>query len=329
MNFRIFINKFRRNIIKYLVILLVSSSAFFHIRYTFSKDELFNNTTFIYSTTVVTIYFPFDSKHSKGEYNEWMKNIIKSVSSPLVIFTNSKSKDYILKIKPEIKYYTLFYIYEDAWDILKELEKERNCSYREKYLFEQLSKDPEKKYHNPNLYAVWNVKVYIMNKIAQENPYNSSSFLYTDIGAFRSEVIPDWPDSNLIESLIFKLENRVLFGQIEDFAYDPNDNTDSFRMKGSLIQAGFVLGTKKAIENYKIKYYEIHDEFLNKGMFVGKEQVIMNFYAFKYQNEVVRLRTWNINCSKPYDNWFFYQRFLGKDKFYKCFENKFSLFIYS
>jgi hypothetical protein len=258
-----------------------------------------------------------------------MKNIIKSVSSPLVIFTNRKSKDYILKIKPEIKNYTLFYIYEDAWQILKELEKERNCSYREKYLFEQLSKDPENKYHNPNLYAVWNVKTYIINKIAQENPYNSSFFLYTDIGAFRSEVIPHWPDSGFIESLIFKLEDRVLFGQIEDYSHDPNDNTDSFRMKRNLIQAGFVLGTKKAIENYKVKYYKIHDEFLNKGMFVGKEQVIMNFYAFKYQNEVVRLRTWNINCSKPYNNWFFYQRFLGKDEFYKCFENKFSLLIYT
>jgi hypothetical protein len=278
-------------------------------------------------TTIISIYFSLKSKHSKAEYKEWIKIFIKSVSSPLVIFTDIISKDYILTIKPEIKEKTLFYIYEDAWQILRELEIERNRTYSEKYKHDQLDKDPEKHIHNSNLYAIWNIKPYITYKIATENPFNSSFFLFTDIGAFRSSIIPDWPDNDFIQSLCFKLDYRILFGQINDFNDNLNDQSDSFRTR-DLMQAGFFLGTQIGIKNYKINYYNLHDEMLDKSMFVGKEQIIMNLYSFKaYKNQTVRLRTWNVNCFQSYDKWFFYQKFFALDKFYNCSDNKFSLLI--
>ena len=118
---------------------------------------------------------------------------------------------------------------------MKELESERNINYREKYIYEQLDKDPEKNIHNPNLYVIWNIKPHVTDKIATKSPFNSSFFLYTDIVAFREEIIPDWPDNNFIELFGFKLHKRILFGLVEDFIYDPNDFLDLF-IKINLIE---------------------------------------------------------------------------------------------
>jgi hypothetical protein len=287
----------------------------------FEKNNLNN------ITTIISVYFPFPSKHSKDKYARWIKNFVNSVSSPLAIFTDETSKDYILKLKPDLKLHTIFYLYENVWDVLKQLENERNKNYKEKYMLEQYDKDPEKKIHNPNLYGVWNIKAFITNKIAEENPFNSSFFIYTDIGAFRDQIIQDWPDKNFIKSLSNRLKNKVLFGQIQEFTHDPNDFKNSF-ISLDLIEGGFFAGNKKAIKNFKTSFYNLHDELLEQGIFIGKDQKIMNLYTFKNnKNEVVRMRTWNVSCSKSYDQWFLYQRFLASDTFYQCYDNKFSLLI--
>ena len=288
----------------------------------FKNDNLIRN-----NTTVISVYFQFSSKHSKDEYGKWMNNFLNSVNCSLVIFTDKILKDYILNLRPDLKFNTIFYIYENVWSIMKELEIERNKSYQKIYINEQYDKDPEKNIHNPNLYAVWNIKAYITNKITEVNPFNSHFFIYTDIGAFRDEIIPNWPDKNFTQSLSIRLKDKILFGQIQEFIHDSNDFSDSFILK-NLIEGGFFAGNKIAIKNFKNGFYKLHDQLLDRDIFVGKDQKIMNLYAFKTnKNEAVRLRTWNINCSKPYDQWFFYQRFLASDSLYKCFENKFSLLI--
>ena len=296
---------------------------------TISEDFKISSISSRNFTTVITCYFQFKSKHSIDDYNKWMANILQSVSSPLVVFTDIKSKEYILKMRPETKFHTFFYIYEDVWEVMRELEVERNRTYNKKYKQEQFYIDPENNIHNPNLYAVWNIKAFITYEVLKQNPFNSKFFIYTDIGAFRDEIIPDWPDNSFVELLSCKLHNRILFGQIQDFVYNSSDSSDSFITK-DLIEGTFFAGSKTAIENFKINFYKLHDELLDKQIFVGKDQKIMNLYAFKRnKNENVRLRTWNVKCSKSYDNWFFYQKFLADIKYFNCYENKFSFLINS
>jgi hypothetical protein len=279
------------------------------------------------TTTIISVYFPFSSKHSKDAYDQWIKNFVNSVSSPLAIFTDESSKGYILKLRPDLKFHAIFYLYENVWDIIKELENERNKNYKHKYMVEQYDKDPEKRIHNPNLYAVWNIKAFITNKIAEENPFSSSFFIYTDIGAFRDQIIPDWPDQSFTELLSLRLRDKILFGQIQEFTYDPNDTMNLFITR-DIIEGGLFAGNKVAIKNFKSGFYKLHDELLDQGIFVGKDQKLMNLYAFKNnKNEVVRIRTWNVNCYKSYDKWFFYQRYFASDTYYQCYENKFSLLI--
>ena len=99
---------------------------------------------------------------------------------------------------------------------MKENERQRKKNYTWYYKHEQLEVDREKEIHNSNLYALWNLKTFIVDKIAQENFYNSSSFIYTDSGAWRHQLIKDWPDRYQVMNLIEHLNGKVLLGQLVD-----------------------------------------------------------------------------------------------------------------
>ena len=114
------------------------------------------NSNNVYSSqvTVVSVYFSFKSKHSQSKYLEWIKNFLKSVNQPLIIYTDEKTKDFIIDIRTKLNYTTTIYVYDDIWSIMKELEMERKRSYLNEYLTNQLDKDPEKSIHNSNLYLL-------------------------------------------------------------------------------------------------------------------------------------------------------------------------------
>ena len=127
----------------------------------------------------------------------------------------------------------------------------------------------------------------------------------------RDQIIKDWLDKNFIKSLSIRLKNKVLFGRIQEFTYDPNDLMNSF-ISQDLIEKGFFAGNKKAINDFKTSFYNLHDELLKQGIFVGKDQKIMNLYTFRNnKNEIVRIRTWNVSCFKSYDKWFFFPSIFG------------------
>jgi hypothetical protein len=289
------------------------------------KDKTFNiaiNAENTY-TTVISMYFCFTSKHSSREYKRWMINILKSVNSPMIIFTDEKSKNFILNIRLRMIFKTKIIIYDNIWEIMKELETSRNMSYSNNYLFNQNNLDPEKSLHNSHLYALWNLKSYICNKIAKDNPFNSSFFIYTDIGAWRESIIPYWPNNNFIQLLTSELKDRILFGQINEV----EEKIINFE-NSDIIEGTFFAGSKLALENFFVNYYKIHDKRLKDGKFIGKDQIIMNIYAFMDEKKVVRLRTWDLKCKKKRINrWFFYQYYFALNDFYNCFDNKLDLLI--
>jgi hypothetical protein len=217
-------------------------------------------------TTVISVYFSFKSKHSGREYKKWMMNILKSVHSPMVIFTDENSKNFILNIRLRMNFKTKIIIYDNIWKIMNELEAIRNISYLNDYLTKQNYLDPEKSIHNSNLYAIWNLKSYLSYKIAQENPFNSSFFIYTDIGAWREEIIPYWPNNNFIHLLVSRLKDRILFGQINEIE-EQKINHDNINY--DIIEGTFFAGSKKAIEKFYSNFYKIHDKRLKDGIFIG------------------------------------------------------------
>ncbi|RMZ94633.1 Proteophosphoglycan 5 [Brachionus plicatilis] len=187
-----------------------------------------------------------------------------------------------------------FYVTKDVWALMKMLEKSRNREYIERYKTKQYQIDPEKRKHSPELYAVWNIKHFMGKLVSQMNPYNSDFFIYTDIGGWRSKKFSNWPYVDFAKNVSLYLNDTCLYNQV---------------YSGS-IGGGFIAGSRAAFDQVSSKFYEIHDKWFDKDIFVGKDQNIMNSLAFReYPKFVMRLRTWGHACLKSYTRWFFYEWF--------------------
>ena len=270
--------------------------------------------------TVMSVYYHLNkSKHSHASYLNWQKNFLSSVSSPLVIFTDKNSIEELIMLR---KYPTTLYITDSIWTVLEQVGRERHKDYVSNYKNVQHSLDREKHIHNPNLYAIWNLKSYITKKISEDNIYNSSTFIYTDAGAWRQGQISEWPDQEFVLQVKQKLGDKLLLSQVKDEALLLSNKKFPDL---DLIQGGFFMGTRQALANYYSEFWDIHDARLNRGEFGGKEQVLMNIYAFNSSQTSVKLKIWKRNCSSYSDVWFFYQYYFAKQEAYRCFGPKQSL----
>jgi hypothetical protein len=280
-----------------------------------------------YQTTVVSVYFSFKkSKHSKGEYDIWNRNMLLSIDAPLAIFTDHKSKDFIIEARSANRSFTtILFIYNDIWHLMSELELKRNRPYRYNYIYHQKNKDPEGKIHNPELYAVWNLKAFMLAKIANLNKFKSEFFIYTDMGSWRSGVLPHWPDEQFIRLLVDLLSDRMFFAQISDYLfYNPYKD---------IIEGTFFAGSREAVDDFEKKFYDLHDRRLDQDIFIGKDQTLINIYEFELsKSRNVKLKTWLYNqCNgrdktRNFDKWWFYQFYFSKREYFDCdYDDKFSI----
>jgi hypothetical protein len=262
--------------------------------------------------TVVSTYIELDrSKHSVEKYDNWIKNFAVSVRSPLAIVVNQRAYAKLKPLRENLT--TIFYLVDDIWTVMKQNEIERNRSYVTNYLEKQHPMDPERGGHNPNLYGLWNLKSYIVHKVAESNPFGSSFFIYSDAGAWRHDKFPsDWPDTGFITNSLMKaLNDRVLLGQVGRTGAP------------DVIEGTFFAGSSKAVGDFYANFWRMHDKRYEAGMFVGKDQTIMNVVAFESAvDRCVRLQTFDIGCSFGYDVWFYYQKYFSKDKNQHCAEDR-------
>ena len=263
-----------------------------------------------HDVTVVSIYFKFDwSKHSVQKYREWQLKYFQSVSAaPVVIYTDRASMGELLEMATMTEHPKTFFVFDEIWDVTRMIEWDRKRRYVRNYQTVQRSLDPEAHYHSPELYAVWNAKVFLMNKATFRNVYKSRFFLYTDLGAFRSAVHANWPDVEHLVKLRGELRDRMLFGRVSSFIIDPYDSTSNH------VEGTFFAGSLRAVRRYYSQFYAVHDELLERNEFVGKDQKIMNIAAVERSPERSCL-LWApellSECLPSVDIWFFYQLYFA------------------
>ena len=247
--------------------------------------------------SVVILYFKLKkSKHGLDEYKNWQTNFFKSASAaPVIIYTDKESVKGLIEMASVTNNSKTFYVLDNIWNLTRLIELERSIDsidksfdnvqtnnltakhvrdYVNSYQLHQLNIDPEKDIHTPTLYAIWNAKSYVMKRVSsnEHNIYQSKFFLYTDIGAFRPAVYPNWPDKDHLLKIEAKLQDRILFGQIYPSIRDPFHD---------YIEGTFFAGSPKALEHFYHGFYDIHDEFLATGKFVGKDKTLMNVYVIQ------------------------------------------------
>lgn len=299
--------------------IIISLLVFFSYRsltkpiQTLPQEKTKEKTT--HAVTVVSAYFLLQkSKFNGKKYENWIRTFFESVSVPLVLFTDGKSlSQELIRLRSSRTNPTIFYKYDSHWQILEEIGNKRGKNYSFNYKQNQNKLDPESSIHNQDLYLLWNVKSYITNKVAQENPFKSTLFIYTDSGAWRtSEPFYDWPNVSFVTKLGQQLEDRILFGEIA------NVKLEASKPDVNWIEGGFFLGSPMALNNFETAFWRIHDQRFEQGLFIGKDQTMMNLVATETPKKIVKLKAWDSGC--PVDVWFFYQYFFAADQFYfsKC-----------
>ncbi len=157
-----------------------------------------------------------------------------------------------------------------------------------------------------------------MHKIAGQNPFSSN-----------------WPDVGFIERLLAPaLRNRILFGQVASMRYNVSRGKLSAEVD-DLIQGTFFAGSWQAVHAYYSRFFQIHDQRKDMGLFVGKDQSVMNQVAFRFDEPeyeknasaqlkchsqfAVRLLVYNQRCSSiTYDPWFWYQVYFARNPSLFC-----------
>ena len=213
-------------------------------------------------TTVFSIYFVLlkKSKRPLEKYDLWIRAMLPSVRAPLAMFIDSLSYEKYKHVRPANESYrTTYYVYDSVWSLLGELERHRNMSYADNYRHNQSALEVEN-YHSPDMYAIWNLKPYLMKRVTELNPYASTFFLYTDAGAWREGSIPDWPGDAMTRQVARRLEanrtSKILIGHV-------GLKNDEYFPFHDVIQAGFLAGSRAAVRDYERVYYALHDEIIS------------------------------------------------------------------
>jgi hypothetical protein len=241
------------------------------------------------STTVVTCYYNFASKHSHQKYDEWITNFLTNVSCQLVIFTSPDLVEYLenkrlnflekTKIIPiNLSNLKLYNLYIDLWDYQYMLDKQKDTG------------------RTKECYILWNSKIWFLKEAIRLNPFLSDKFIWTDIGCLRTnDSLTQFISNN------YPIYDKISDSQIDIVLLEPI-NTEQKVFIDEVHFSGAMFGGHK--DNILLLYdlfYTRLDEHIKQNIFVGcDQQTITSIYN---DNRAL------FNCISPkqipFDNWFY------------------------
>ena len=147
---------------------------------------------------LVSAFFPLEqSKHPQKDYAIWLSRFIGSITTPIYFYTTPSFATVILAQRGPhpIHINTSF---TSPFDIPPLQGLENNYTHLH-------SLDREAFRHNPELYAVWNAKPWLLDKAVRQlmsegNEYDFA--FWSDAGSLRSEHhYSEWPDPKRVEDV--------------------------------------------------------------------------------------------------------------------------------
>jgi galactoside 2-L-fucosyltransferase 1/2 len=208
-------------------------------------------------STIVTAYFELrKSKHSKSDYDTWMRNML-SLKDAMIIFTSPLLVPKIRALRAHAKSKTKI--------ISMQLEDSKMVSdYSIDFWKNQVSIDPEK-YHSSELYIIWQEKTNFLKRAKDLNPFGSEFFAWVDVGYFRTKkhnnqvIIKKIPDDLRFDQVMFLDASSLVKGLSKQIIGD-----------GKYLGGGFIGGFSKGIDLWNAAYYNyLHSK---KSEFIGIDQ---------------------------------------------------------
>lgn len=251
--------------------------------------------------TIVTGYFQLEkSKASHEVYKGWMQNML-AIKNPMVIFCDEYNIEFIKELRKEN--------IENTKIILTRFEDFYSHRYINNFIQHQQYDSEVSRGHNAYLYMIWAEKSNFLKRAIELNPFSTEYFLWVDIGCFRkpNTEFLNWPSSKRISEIP---HDKVLllsvypFSEVE-LSIKNIDELPSFQFTNR-IGAPIFGGGKNILLEWHKKYYEMVENFIINGRFIGKDQSIMNS-VYLLNQDICDLVTWKQPCN---DIWFYLQEYL-------------------
>lgn len=250
-----------------------------------------------FTTTLVTAYFPLaeQSKYNERTYELWIANLLENIITPMIVYTTSKFAEKVRQNRSNLVY--------SGVNNLRIVETTlEECYTYKRYKAEwidQHAKDPENKIHSPMLYVIWNEKSRFLRDGAVLNPFNTTYFLWVDIGCFRypsrslMQKYRYWPSPSSMKNATVAGTKIVLLSvgrftekenqwSLQAKAMGLEDLGPRFLKNDNRIGGGIFGGARDIIDYWCTQYYDILDKYILSGRFSGKDQHIMATLALKY-----------------------------------------------
>ncbi|KAH7884889.1 hypothetical protein F5I97DRAFT_1893153 [Phlebopus sp. FC_14] len=240
------------------------------------------------TTLIVSAFFPLShSKHSMGAYKSWLTNFLEPLQTPIYMFTTPELAPILQALRGPNPYpLTINTTFSSPFDIppLDGLQQK----YEEMWAW-----DREHDRHGPELYAVWNGKPYFLaegldNAVREHGTQYEYAF-WLDAGSFRERhTYVHWPDRARVRDVLESIKGVQAPGtkEEEELLFIPmwwtpdtkfrNWTEDMGPVDTEFSEGSFFGGTPASVTWWRNIYYTYHDKYLSNGIFVGKDQTLIN-----------------------------------------------------
>jgi len=215
--------------------------------------------------TVVSAYFRIPSKFPQEAYLYWIKNFLEHIPCNLIFFTEPDLIPLFTAWRGEYMDRTQFIPFDFQ-------HCEAFKKYGRHFWEDQKNKDDESN-HSAELYAIWYEKKEFVLKAIAANPFNHEKFLWCDAGGFRItswfDRLQEFPNPDMIDS------NKFFLININPFNESELQNPFSDFSKVARIGGGYLAASATTWQQFSQKFDIMLHRYIEKGLFVGKDQNIM------------------------------------------------------
>ncbi|KAJ7486447.1 hypothetical protein FB451DRAFT_1349901 [Mycena latifolia] len=242
---------------------------------------------------LVTAFFPLvKSKHSMPKYEWWLYQFLQGITTDIYFYTPEEMEPLVRRCRGDLPI-TVDTTYSSPFDIPPLNET------RDRY-YEMHAKDRERARHSPELYAVWNAKPFFLDEAVQTLSRAGQEYDYAfwnDAGSFRStHKYTSWPNPDRVREVW--AEGSALSGEKpEDLLFFPLTGVPYTSSKywaenqgpvdAEVSEGSFFGGSPRTVAWWRRTYYAYHDYYLGLGLFVGKDQTLINALFLLFPSRII------------------------------------------
>jgi len=173
-----------------------------------STSPLQQNTKGQNDITLITAWFPPpeggpDSIDVKAAYAAGIHRFLSATVTPVVIFTPPSLAEKLRSFRNASLPTRIITSYANVWDI-PAVSHLREPFHTSQKALGDASADPHRGRYTPNEYGIWNAKAYLLEQVAELDPFNSTYFFWHDVAALRSSKQPfrEWPSPSRVYEVL-------------------------------------------------------------------------------------------------------------------------------